>query len=129
MTLIHRLDAAIGELASIQERLRAIVQGTEDNWKHSYVELRRQMQATFDRMSVLTEEIKLSGIVPDLITQYRERLSKLRHKTALHQASWPVVLIDPSDPAYATSRVEVRQAARDFIVTAKEVLAALRRTE
>jgi hypothetical protein len=47
----------------------------------------------------------------------------MRSALALHQANWPAVSIDPSNPDYAQSTANVRAANRVFIDLARRVLA------
>jgi hypothetical protein len=102
------------------------VRRTDDGWKRDFIGHRRQLLKFLIELANMSEAVDQALQDAGLSAQYREALSRMRHKIALHQADWPVVQIEHGNPDYLASHQSVRAANSDFVAVAEAVLRALR---
>ncbi|MGL5838849.1 MAG: hypothetical protein ACRCY3_10155 [Sphingorhabdus sp.] len=86
-----------------------------EDWQMQTITIRRKVAALMSDISQLVD--KADGQIFDSATQRkaRDHLSKLRSAIALHQASWPVVMIDSGGEDYRTSAMRVDGEIKDFL--------------
>lgn len=126
MTEADRLDSVLREFQKLHQLMIRTPLRKDDGWKRDLIGLRRQLQMLFTQLAEVSNQIALT--VPDspVSLEYRERLSQVRHKVALHQADWPVVQIDVEDPKHRASVEGIRTACQNFIAAAEQAVIALR---
>ena len=100
------LDALRQAFADMQQLLQiadALQKQQPADWRRTFVGTRREMQAVLQRVITSAEQCFDAGVGEDLRSPFREASNKWRTVLALHQANWPVVSIDPSNPDYQQS--------------------------
>jgi len=114
------LGRLIDELESLLRQSADLAQGLDGNRKRG-IELRREIGATIARIGSVGE-----GVFDEAGDQpaFRQEFSKLRSAMAFHQASWPIVAVEPENPDYITSVQSLRETNRNFISWVRATLAA-----
>jgi len=101
------MGECVEKLAQIDADLRSTVEQQEGGWKHQYLRLRQDFQKHLYAMATLEQQWPVD--ITANAQQYREIYNKLRAATALHYTKFPVVLIDPANPAFIESAKGVRE--------------------
>lgn len=83
------------------------------------VELRREIADRRIAVSSIADETLQSGELPQA---FRSRFSKVCAAISLHQATWPITLIDHDSAAYRSSIAAVRAEYVDFFRWTRETL-------
>jgi hypothetical protein len=121
------LEKALRAYDDHHQLMMETVRRADGGWKRDFIGHRRQLLKFIIELANVSEAVDQALQDPGLSAQYREALSRMRHKVALHQADWPVVQIDHRNPDYLASHESVRAANSNFIATAEKVLRVLRR--
>lgn len=91
------------------------------NWKNQYIEKRREAMVALGEWWIVLEQSDRES------SKFaREALSKLRHVLALHQAEWPVVMIDLKNPAYQTSVGNIKALSKTCVEASQDLVKQLR---
>ena len=81
------------------------------------------------RRRIANHVMRIASLIPERCNDsqrycaLRKGISKVRHAMAYHQASWPIVSIDFSDPDYLSSVRAMREVNRSFVDEARTALA------
>lgn len=116
---VEMLRRAIAELASIHQSIVALDRRTDDGWRRELIALRRRLQQQTQTVTTFVETLDPNR---DETRRLRAALGRMRTGVALHQASWPAVAIDRTDPRYRDSVVGLRAAYKDFVALAETIL-------
>src|SRR5688572_10161361 len=88
---------------------------TDPDWKQEFIEMRRQLQLQLTTVVHAADRCEKIKRNPDATAQLREGWTKMRSALALHQANWPAVKIDRSDPGYIESVSRTRATNWAFV--------------
>lgn len=125
MAARRQLKDALGAFERI-ERDFAQNSGQQDpDWRRKIIDLRRELQDGLVRIRTALQAVEEADGSTPASQKLAAELSAIRSAIALHQAEWPAVAIDTSNPAYRTAVRELRGATDEFRETAKAVTAAL----
>lgn len=113
--LLHEIDRLEILLADIG----AVTARDDAARRRDLVDLRRQLAAQIATVGSIAEAVFADR--PDL-SAYRERFSRMRSMAALHQASWPAVILGERPEDYRASVAPMREANRVFIDWVRERL-------
>ena len=119
------LASALTELERIQGAMAGLSSSAGVDWRRDLINLRRQLQA---QITELGEVAKRCDALRERVgpgQDFWDRFAKMRATVALHQARWPAVAIDQSDPGYQQSIAGVRAANRAFVALAKDIIPTL----
>ncbi|NOW44976.1 hypothetical protein FHW96_001122 [Novosphingobium sp. SG751A] len=116
MNARDEMSRVIGEFAA---ELRRSVELPANNRKEM-IQVRRVIARHISNIASIVPNVSEGAAGHPAI---RSGFSKVRHATALHQASWLVVAIKPNDPGYLVSLREMREVNRSFIDFVKATLA------
>ena len=111
---VHDLLGIKSELDRVGMQLRNMAKNRPDGWQREYVNLRRQLQQQLSAAGELGEALFRAGTAGELAPAFRDRLRRMRHALALHQANWPVIAIALDDPDYQASMRTVTDAHHEF---------------
>jgi len=96
--------AALNELEAAQAELRGIVHtGQEGWWRNELVRKRRAMAMLVSRLAEQLDDFERQADRAMPTAGIREKLSEFRSALAMHQATYPVVVIERNDNAYRRS--------------------------
>lgn len=105
---------ACKKLAMTQSQLENTQRDAGESWKLEYVRLRREMAIQLGKVYEGMQKLNVPPSSYDAYAKLREAFSQMRSTVALHQASWPAVIIKHDDPEYLTSIKKVRQSNQVF---------------
>lgn len=109
---VRDLETTLRQSADLPER--------DDNaHRKQGIELRRQIAKQILKVS---ETGELAFEASDVRGNFRAEFSKMRAAMAHHQASWPIVAIDRSDPSYHASVSALRDANTHFFAWVRSAL-------
>lgn len=108
------LSVAFEELRQNSLAMRTLRATCPDDWRKSYVNLRRKAQLAVQGIAVAGEACFQSGLCRHLEKDFRNALNTMRSTIAYHQANWPVVALDPDNADYRKSFGEVDAAVQAF---------------
>jgi hypothetical protein len=111
---MDRVEAlgAVDELARIEDQIWLLAKQREANWKREYVALRRALQTQILRLAQI--DPGQVGMTDDQARAFRTSINALRAAAALHQANWPVIIMDHDDPEYQRSAETIRTRSQQF---------------
>lgn len=119
------LKQALANYVKAHEEMHSILAESEEGWRKRYLALRRRMADHVAALIKLADTLQSAGVDPLLVSEFKARLSRLRHCIALHQSEWPVVAIDPRDTAYRASLQRLSDARTALVMSADQVLATM----
>ncbi len=111
---IEALNLALDDLQQNSAAMQALRTTCPEDWRKRYVALRRKAQMAIQSIADAGEACFRTGICRHLETDYRNALNGMRARIAMHQAEWPVVVVDPNDPAYRESVSQAVAAVQAF---------------
>lgn len=105
----NEVKAAVADLEETLRLSRRLDVGFDDRRKEA-IEQRRDISEKLARLSSAAQAI------PDIHARstFLSALSKMRAALAVHQASWPIVTIDQTNPTYLASIKAARSAYEQF---------------
>lgn len=109
MDIGDELRVAVGDLETTLRLSRRLDRGFNDH-RMEAIQQRREISAKLARLSSAAQAISDGSDRSTFLNQF----SKMRSALALHQATWPIVAVDQSDPAYRTSIQTARAAYFKF---------------
>ena len=127
MTNIEKFGRALREWDLHRTELAQLSINRADDWRKRTVEYRRLLQLDIARMVESIAALGEDMAEADRRT-LRNALSELRSCVAAHQASCPVVSIDPEDAGYDRSVVNLRAVNDRFAGTGFALLGRLAST-
>ena len=98
------------------------------DWRQRTVRYRRLLQSDIAKLAIAIRALDDSEATRADGRLFRAELSALRSCVAEHQATWPVVTIDPDDDEYNRSVVGLRAANDRFAKASSDILARLTRS-
>lgn len=116
------LRAEYLHIKAIQSALRATMERKADNWKMEYIAKRKELSIAFGKLSQISSELLPRIIDKKIVIDFQNTLSQVRHATALHQASWPVVTIENSKSEYLKSLSNLENVNADFHAAADQLI-------
>lgn len=116
----ENLRKSIGQFEETTRRMGELVDGSLDERRKDLVQLRREMAEQFSQITALGDQVFTD---PESRHAFRDWLSKARAAIALHQATWPVVRIDPGSPEYLATVVPMMDAQSEFVAWVRKALA------
>lgn len=115
----ENLRKAISRFEDTTKRMGELVDGSLDERRKDLVQLRREMAEHLSQITVLGDRVFPD---PESRHAFRDSLSKTRAAIALHQASWPVVRIDPGSEQYLATVVPMMDAQSEFVTWVRGAL-------
>lgn len=112
MTARAELSSAVSELEALFRRSAELATEDRDANRREAVALRRAIAERNGAILALGEQAFEDS---ERRTAFRSEFSRMRSALALHRASWPIVSIVLTDPAYVTSVQTSREAHRRFV--------------
>jgi hypothetical protein len=121
---MERLRALIEELVTIQRAMGDASQAARQDpaRRPELSAMRKRYAAHIVAVSQAIESDPQLAADDELARMFRGRFSEMRSGIALHQAKWPAVLIDGSDPEFNQSAAAIIARNRAFGQWALEVL-------
>lgn len=118
------LRALVEEMAQIQRGMgdAALAARKDPTQRPALVEKRRRFAQQVTLINAAMDEDPQLAADPELAQTFRERFSAMRSKIAIHQAKWPAVLLDETDPEFIKSAQEIIDNNRAFAAWAQNVL-------
>lgn len=111
MTDMRALREAIAGLRTLLKQSADVPDEQFDAFRRHEVQLRRLIA---EQNAIVASTGEAAFGAGSLGEAFRSQLSRLRHAIALHNGSWPVVLIDLESVEYLSSLQRMRGAYRDF---------------
>ncbi|PCE40054.1 hypothetical protein [Rhizorhabdus dicambivorans] len=111
---LKTLEEFQGEFADIAAR-------TDDARRRELVVLRRRHAEQMAAIADLCDPF-FSALGSKQADAYRQKFSRMRSATALHQAEWPAVRLNEAAEGYRSSALRVRQTCLEFITWARATL-------
>jgi hypothetical protein len=116
------LAREIDKLEDILAQIAAVTARTDAERRKDLVALRRALSAQIHIVGQASEPV-FAG-TDDLIA-YRAKFSRMRSMAAIHQASWPAIMLGERPAEYRESVRPMREANRDFIAWTRAALSRL----
>jgi len=118
------LRALVEEMAQIQRGMgdAALAARQDPTKRPELVEKRRRFAQQVTLINAVMDEDPQLAADPELAQLFRQRFSAMRSKIAIHQAKWPAVLLDETDPEFIRSAQEIIDNNRAFAAWAQNVL-------
>lgn len=113
-------------LEGIQGELIALSTRSDANRRFDLVKLRRRLSSQIGEVGSVTEAVLSAIADADTLQMYREKFSRVRSATAIHQASWPAVTLDERKDEYLESAMGVNACHREFIMWTRQKLTSLK---
>ena len=110
-----RISQALGVLESVLDALTKIAARTDDRRRHDLIQLRRDLALQIVAVGKVADPIFAKSEDLDVARTYRDKFSRMRSTTAIHQANWPAVQLDQAGEAYKKSALTAQQAHQDFV--------------
>ena len=110
----EEIRAAANRLRGLQQQASLAVDRRDEEWQRALVSLRREIASGITDLSAATRKLSPPEEARPEITALDQHVSALRRALALHQASWPAVLVDPRQPDFKASVAKVRGAYDDL---------------
>lgn len=107
----QRLLSAVDAYEEILRQSAGLRNGETDRRREA-VQLRRLISERIPEISSLGDAVFTA---PDTHVTFRNEFARMRSAVAFHQASWPIVGIEPANPQYQESVRAIREANRRFI--------------
>ena len=116
MTGLQDLRAAIADWDGHRLELARLSIAREDDWRKRTVQYRRLIQGDIARIAAAASGVfdQVAPVDEPHAKAFRGGFSAMRSRVAEHQASWPVVGIDPDDPEYDRSVQALRAVSDEF---------------
>ena len=111
----EEIRAAANRLRGLQQKASLAVDRRDEEWQRALVSLRREIASGITDLSAAVRKLSLPEASPELAA-LDLGTSALRRALAMHQASWPAVLVDPGRPDFKASVALVRGAYDDLFV-------------
>ncbi len=127
MNDLAAISEALTKLEAVQSALAKIATRTDDGRRHELIQLRRNLTAQIGEVGKLAEPFFANLADTGILQAYRDKFSRMRSATAMHQASWPAARLELSDDSYKQSANAADNANRNFIDWTQKTLAQLRR--
>ena len=112
MDNLHSFREALISFEQVEPALLDTTRRKDAAWKKDYIELRRQLQVRLTALASAGHRIQEAN--GETGARFRDAFVALRSALALHQATWPAVAIDLSNPDYKASADRVQSASRAF---------------
>lgn len=110
MSDLSTLQQAKSACDDISKKFQYLATNMPEGWQREYVDLRRAVQVRLIEIGAAGRSVIGASGDPGPLRDFEDRLSRCRHTLAFHQASWPVVSIDPASPDYQHSLGKVQAA-------------------
>ncbi|WP_447725819.1 hypothetical protein [Sphingomonas koreensis] len=112
----------VQEIGKLEDRVRALGDTDRAGTKLELVHLRRELAALIGTIGTTADAHPVLTADPQLLREFRRRLSSVRTAVALHQADWPAVSSARDDPQYRASAARVTRENLSFAGWVKQVL-------
>ena len=119
------LARELNALEAVQAKLAGIADRTDEGRRHDLIRLRRELALQIAEVGKIAEPI-FGTAEPGLAQDYRNRFSRMRSATALHQANWPAVRLGEDMGPYQASALGVHEANKAFVAWVRGALDQLR---
>lgn len=116
----QRLLVAVDAYEEILRQSAGLRNGETDRRREA-VQLRRLISERIVEIRLLGDAAFSTA---DAHTAFRNEFARMRAAVAYHQASWPIVGVEPMNPHYQESVRRVREANRHFIAWVRAVVRA-----
>ena len=107
---LNEIRAAANHLRVLQQQASLEVDRRDENWQRALVSLRREIASGITDLSAATRKLSLPEKAGQDLAELDLSVGALRRALAMHQASWPAVLVDPQQPDFKASVALVRAA-------------------
>jgi hypothetical protein len=124
---LDEIRAAANRLRSLQQQASIAVDRRDEEWQRALVSLRRDIASGIAELSAATRKLSPQEEASRELAALDRSISALRHALAMHQASWPAILVDPRQPDFKASVARVR-GAYDDLFTCLDLLERKRAT-
>lgn len=114
MKLSEELLEALLAYGAIEKEVSTVGLRRGVEAKHELVRARRQLSEQIGRLGTLIERHEASSGGLDTQKDFGRLFTTMRYALAMHQASWPVVLIDENPEAYRQSARGVQSKSQAF---------------
>lgn len=121
------ISAALAKLEAVQSALEKIAARTDEGRRRELIQLRRDLTAQIGEIGGLAEPLFATLADPEISHTYRDKFSRMRSATAMHQASWPAARLELSDNSHKQSANAADVANRNFVEWMRKTLTQLRR--
>jgi hypothetical protein len=125
MEALAAIAREVDSLERVQAELAGIASREDDRRRHDLVELRRKLAAQIAEVGRVAEPLFSTLDDKPTAQTYRAKFSRMRSAAAIHQASWPAVMLGERLDEYRASALGVREANRDFVAWMRETLTRL----
>lgn len=88
---------------------------TDERRRSDLIQLRRQLSDHIGQLNDLIVAIAMPAFAGPTAEDFRARWSTMRTILAVHQASFPAVLLDSADESYRTSGARVSAKIRETV--------------
>lgn len=126
MSAWRNLSDSFDEFQGIQAEIVRNSEAGDVEWRRRLVDLRRGLQDSLVGMRTAVQRCEAEGSDAGICREFASALSTMRSVLALHQARWPAVAIEPSDPAYRQSTQDLRRAGSVFREIARGLIDKLK---
>lgn len=113
-----RLLSAVDAYEEILRQSARLRNGETDRRREA-VQLRRLISQRIAEISSVGDAVFAAT---DTHAAFRDEFARMRSAVAYHQASWPIVGVEPMNPHYQESVQAVREANRHFIAWVRSAL-------
>lgn len=107
MNRFEDIRDAANRLRGLQRQASTTVDRQDQDWQRTLVGIRRQTAAGIAELSAAARVWSAPGEADEEYSTLGRAVNKVRRTLAMHQALWPAVSIDPSDPQFRASVVQV----------------------
>lgn len=126
MSAWQNLKDCFDEFQTIQANIVRNSEAGDAEWRRRLVTLRSELQDSLVGMRAAVQRCEADGYDAGICREFASALSTMRSVLALHQANWPAVAIEPSDPAYRRSTQDLRRAGSVFRETTSGLIDRLK---
>jgi len=120
---ILALRQKLDRFGNIGEEFGRLVQSQPEGWRRNHIAIRRDLQATIADLGATGRRILAERGDPAKLREFENLHAHYRRVVSLHQADWPVVIIDPENPDYLRSREEASDAYLEFVKALEQMCA------
>lgn len=111
---LDEMRTTANRLRGLQQQASLAVDRRDEEWQRALVSLRRDIATGIAELSAATRKLSPREEASRELAALDRSISALRRALAMHQASWPAILVDPRQPDFKASVALVRGAYDDL---------------
>lgn len=121
---IAAIRALVDDLRQLQQRVSTATLRQLPDWRFEVVSARRDIAARIGELSTLARQRAAPETAIAINAAFIDSIGNVRRALALHQAQWPAIAIDSTNPKFQSSVSEIRAAYDQLLALLNQLEAA-----